>query len=226
MGKIASFVRSKRRYPPRASARPHRARAESSETDALATLPPQDSQPQRCSSGRNAGDLVAELVARRPGAIGWFFDLYGARIHRLLHHVLGPDEEICRYVYETFMRAIDAAHRLHTPVALEPWLARIALSTIRARLWLGWCRRLIHRIRGASFRSESCDTHRSGQFSFDVLCALPIAERVAVVLRHVQGMSVEDASAAAGVSVATLRGRLARAGRKLSYLRARSARVR
>jgi RNA polymerase sigma-70 factor (ECF subfamily) len=160
--------------------------------------------------------LVASLRAHHPDAATQLFDRYAPHVRRVLVRVMGPDSEILDLVHDVFVTALESVHRLVEPRALRAWLTQIAVFTARARI-----RR---RVRGRILRflpfSElpepelpptDFEASQAIQAVYRVLDRLDTDERIAFALRFVGGMELTEVAASCGVSLATIKRRLARA---------------
>lgn len=160
--------------------------------------------------------LVLSLRARHPDAGTLLFDRYAPHIRRVLVRVMGPDAEILDLVHDVFVTALSSVHRLVDPKALRAWLTQIAVFTARAKI-----RR---RVRGRFLRflpfSElpepelpptDFEASQSMQAVYRVLGTLETDLRIAFALRFIAGMELTEVAASCGVSLATIKRRLARA---------------
>jgi len=160
--------------------------------------------------------LVLALRARQPDAATQLFDRYAPHVRRVLVRVMGPDSEILDLVHDVFVTAFESVHRLVDPRALRAWLTQIAVFTARARI-----RR---RVRGRILRflpfSElpepelpptDFEASQAIQAVYRVLGRLDTDQRIAFALRFVAGMELTEVAASCGVSLATIKRRLARA---------------
>lgn len=160
--------------------------------------------------------LVLALRARHPDAGTQLFDRYAPHVRRVLVRVMGPDSEILDLVHDVFVTALESVHRLIDPKALRAWLTQIAVFTARAKI-----RR---RVRGRILRllpfSELPETElpppdfeasESMRAVYRVLSTLDTDQRIAFALRFVAGMELTEVAASCGVSLATIKRRLARA---------------
>jgi RNA polymerase sigma-70 factor (ECF subfamily) len=167
--------------------------------------------------------LVLSLRARHPDAGTLLFDRYAPHVRRVLVRVMGPDSEILDLVHDVFVTALESVNRLVDPRALRAWLTQIAVFTARARI-----RR---RVRGRVLRflpfSElpepelppaDFEASESMQAVYRVLDALDTDQRIAFALRFVAGMELTEVAASCGVSLATIKRRLAKA--QESFVRA------
>lgn len=160
--------------------------------------------------------LVLSLRARHPDAGTQLFDRYAPHVRRVLVRVMGPDAEILDLVHDVFVTALESVSRLIDPKALRAWLTQVAVFTARARI-----RR---RVRGRILRflpfSElpeqelppaDFEASEAMQAVYRVLDALDTDQRIAFALRFVAGMELTEVAASCGVSLATIKRRLARA---------------
>lgn len=164
-----------------------------------------------------------------PGAAASFYDQHAAHVHRTLRSALGPDEEIPDLLQEVFIRALDSIDKLRDTERVRSWLTTIAIFVARAHLRLrtrrGWLRIFSpEHTRPSQVSQPSSDARRALREVYEILDTLPVNERVAFVLRFIEGMTLPDAAEAAETSLATIKRRLARAEEKfLNAARTRPA---
>jgi RNA polymerase sigma-70 factor, ECF subfamily len=171
------------------------------------------------------GDGAALLRALRgghPGAAAVFYDRHAEHVCRTLTAALGTDEHLPDLLREVFRRALDGIGSLHDLERAGTWLTTIAIRVarehLRARARRSWLR---------AFSPEPAHPHvprppmqpfddgqRALREIYDVLEHLPVDERLAFVLRFVDGMSLPDAADACATSLATLQRRLVRAEKR------------
>ncbi len=167
--------------------------------------------------------LVLSLRANHPDAGTQLFDRYAPHVRRVLVRVMGPDSEILDLVHDVFVTALESVYRLVDPKALRAWLTQIAVFTARAKI-----RR---RVRGRILRflpfSElpepelppaDFEASEAMQAVYRVLEGLDTDQRIAFALRFVAGMELTEVAASCGVSLATIKRRLARAQASFSKL--------
>jgi RNA polymerase sigma-70 factor (ECF subfamily) len=160
--------------------------------------------------------LIQALRAGHPGAAAVFYDRHAAHVHRTLQSALGADADLPDLLQEVFIRAIDRIGDLDDRDRVRSWLTTIAVFAARAHI-----RRRARRKWLSLFSPEQTRTGRQEPPPSDVRVALreiyqlldrlPVDERMAFVLRIVDGMTLPDAAEACGVSLATFKRRLARA---------------
>jgi RNA polymerase sigma-70 factor, ECF subfamily len=160
--------------------------------------------------------LMQALRAGHPGAAAVFYDQHAAHVQRTLRSALGPDEEIPDLLQEVFIRALEQIGKLRDFERVRSWLATIAIFVARGQIRLrsrrGWLNVFSpERTRPKHLNQPSSEARQALRAVYDVLDAIPVDERMAFVLRFVDGMSLPDAAEACQISLATLKRRLARA---------------
>jgi RNA polymerase sigma factor (sigma-70 family) len=177
--------------------------------------------------GTNCGPSDAEVIASSfvdPGHFGLIVDAYTTRIFRYLAKRVGPvlAQDLTS---ETFLQAFRArsTYRTDEPIAL-PWLYGIATNQVRAHFRSEQRRlevlgQLGGRAALATTGDESVDDalvaaatvqHLAGAFA-----RLSSEARDILTLVGVEGLSYEQAAAALGIPVGTVRSRLSRARQEL-----------
>lgn len=177
-------------------------------------LPPRDQTGDgRVSPLVTASD--ADLVLRaRDGDRGAFAALVGRyrdRFLRYARHMLADQEDAEEAVQDTLVRAYRALDRCE-PQRFGAWAHRILVNRCRTRA-----------VRGHWFRRRRVDlqlAHDVGTMDEDVLwrdeinralSVLPVDQREAFLLKHVDDMTYEDMSSMTGASVPALKMRVSRA---------------
>lgn len=163
--------------------------------------------------------LIQALRVGHPGAAAAFYDRHAAHVHRTLQSALGTDPDIPDLLQDVFVRAIDRIGELGDLGRVRSWLTTIAVFMARAHI-----RRRRRRSWLSVFSPEQTSLKRQEPPSSDARFALreiyhlldgfPVDERMAFVLRIVDGMTVPDAAHACRVSPATFKRRLARAEKR------------
>ena len=173
----------------------------------------------------------AQLVAAVLDGDRWAEEaLYRRHVHRvtgmvarLLRH--GPDVE--DVVQDTFVAALDRLHTLREPHKLGGWLVTLAMNRVRKRFrrqrlrrLLGLERSLADEALAAQARSDASQEARAELALLDAaLDAIPTAERICWVLRHVEGYALDEVASLAGCSLATAKRRIKRADEAVAHHR-------
>jgi RNA polymerase sigma-70 factor (ECF subfamily) len=172
-------------------------------------------------------DEVDDLVIRaRAGDLDAFEALFRGHqsgVYSFIRSQVREAESAADLTQETFVRAWQSLKRLRAAGAFRGWLYRIASNLVRDHVKSGR-----HRLEvpqsdvgdgdpptGTVSRSENLDGAATGaELKHEVwraLAELPAEQRAAVVMHHVEGMSVREIAAAQGVRPGTVMSRLARA---------------
>jgi RNA polymerase sigma-70 factor, ECF subfamily len=159
--------------------------------------------------------LVQGLRSRDPNATAALVTQYGPYIRRVLYRVLGaedPDHE--DLVQDVLTRVVLGIGQLSAPGALRGWISQIAVftarATIRRRKRTGWLR-FFADLPERSAPEPSPTVREAARHVYRLLDRLPVDERIPFALRAMEGMDLVELANACGVSVATVRRRLARA---------------
>jgi RNA polymerase sigma-70 factor, ECF subfamily len=138
-------------------------------------------------------------------------------VERILVRLLGhTDPEVEDVLHESFAHCFANLAKLSDPDRLKGWVAQIAVTTARMtirkrrrRRWLSY----LAPWQVPERASPSVD-HAGRQLAerlYQVLDRLPSDERIAFALHVVDEMTLAETAEATGVSIATLKRRLARA---------------
>lgn len=160
-----------------------------------------------------------ELVARARTGDRWAHEAIFRRhvepVMGMATRLLGRSGEADDVAQETFVTALTRLDRLEEPRRLRSWLLGIAVHRVKRRLR---ARRLLCFVGlaeddGGLFdlaSSEASPETRADLALIDAqLARLPVEERIAWALRHVEGEKLEDIAAITGASLATVKRRIA-----------------
>jgi len=159
------------------------------------------------------------LRVGHPGAVAVFYDRHAAHVHRTLYVALGPDADLPDLLQEVFIRALDHITSLRDGTRVESWLTTIAVFVARAQIrsparQSRWRLSSPEHTSPRSLEQPSLEARQALREIYDVLDHMPANERLAFVLRFVDGITLPDAAEACQTSLATLKRRLARAERR------------
>jgi len=157
---------------------------------------------------------------------------------QLAMNLLGDREEALDLSQEVFLRVFRTIHRFRGQSTLRTWIYRIAVNQARNRHRF-WRRR--HRADQVSLdqhladhgdllsTAESTPERKLAQKELaarlqHALDRLPFDQRIAIVLREIDGLSYEEIAFSLGVAVGTVKSRLTRA-RQALRLELREART-
>jgi RNA polymerase sigma-70 factor (ECF subfamily) len=197
----------------------------------------QQSQKRRDGGRAREAALEGSLVARARGgdekAFGEIVTLHWDRIYGVALQLLRNEEDAEEVTQDTFVRAHRSLADFRGEAALSTWLYRIAMNLARNRYWQWWRRRRLEPVSidepvgkdgmsvaevvaaeeappdGEALNRELLERIEAG------MGRLGKKHREILVLRNVKGLSYEDIGAILGVSVGTVKSRIARARENL-----------
>lgn len=138
--------------------------------------------------------------------------------------LLGRDEDVDDLVQDSFVEALRSLHRLQAPQAFASWIASIVVRTsskiIRRRRLLTrlGLRRGDGQVDVEAVVSPSAPPDVAAELRdlYGRIEALPAKERVALVLRRVEGLAIDEIAALVGASPATVKRRVAEGEQRLA----------
>ena len=186
------------------------------------------SAPRASATSRPALRLVggaepsADAGAREPDPRDFdaTFRRYSPYVARIALRLLGNDSEVDDLVQDVFIEAHRGLGSLREPGALGGWLARICVRRATRRLRRRRFLALLS-LDGVAERDLPFDAAASPEERAEVvrlyrrLDKLPADERVAWLLRHVEGESLDDMAALCACSKSTVQRRLRSAENRL-----------
>jgi len=163
--------------------------------------------------------LVQALRAGHPGAAAAFYDQHASHVYRALRSTIGLDDDLPDLLQDVFVRAIDHIDELQDLSRVRSWLTSVAIFTARAhirrrsrRKWLSAF--LPDHTRSGLQEPPSSDARSALREIYRILDTLPANERIAFVLRIIEGLTLPEGAEACGISLATFKRRLTRAEAK------------
>lgn len=168
-------------------------------------------------------DTDAELVARFRGGDEWakeaLYRRYFQSVWGLVLRLLGNRHDAEDVVQDTFVLALQDIHLLREPERFGPWLVRIAVHQVHRR----FRRRRLYRALGITtgvedaaldvlaLQDASPEVRAELAKIARVLAELPAPQRIAWMLRYVEGCSLEETAERTACSLATAKRRIAAA---------------
>jgi RNA polymerase sigma-70 factor (ECF subfamily) len=170
--------------------------------------------------------LVAAAVAGDRVAKQSLFQRHAPMVNRLARRLLGPGVDANDLVQDAFVEALVGIARLKNGQAFQAWLCSIVVRTaqkVRRR------RRLLERLgllrsvplEMDAFCSPTAPPDVAAELKaiYVLLRTMPVEMHVALVLRRVEGLSVDQIAEQMRLSVSTVKRRLAAAERQLDAWR-------
>ncbi|HKS90543.1 MAG TPA: sigma-70 family RNA polymerase sigma factor [Tepidiformaceae bacterium] len=170
-------------------------------------------------------DLIGRMRARDGSAVADLASLYGPQIQQLAFRYLKNWEDAEEVAQDVLMKVYRKIEAFRGDAALSSWIYRITFNTAMSRLRTGRAtreadRRVPDESQKESVRREPADWSLLADDHVmraemrtrlvDALTHLPDVYRIPVLLRDVNGLSTEEASAILHVKPQTLKSRLHR----------------
>ena len=166
--------------------------------------------------------LVRGLRAGEPWALPALVETHAGWVRRVLTRVLGSDSgDHAELVQEVFVRAWLGINRLEKAESLRGWLAGIAVFVARAEI------RSRRRRRWLTFTAQPPEPpdgvggpgiEAAAEAVYGVFDQMPPDERIPFALHKIEGLGLVETAAACGISLSTVRRRLAKAERRFFKL--------
>lgn len=185
--------------------------------DPVAT--PREAPATRSGAGPSDAALVVAARAGELWAQEALFRRHAPRINGLAFRVMGRDEDIDDLVQDTFIAAFKGVSRLADPQAFAGWLSSILLRQAHKRIRT---RRMLVRL-GLRSASPPIDVDHVATASappevraelravYEVIDRMSADLRVPLTLHRVEGMTLDEIATAVGISLATVKRRIAAA---------------
>ena len=174
-------------------------------------------------------ELPSRLQAGDDRALGDLADAYGSKIHQLAFRYLRNKEDAEEVTQDVLFKVYRKVGAFRGDAALSSWIYRITFNAAMSRLRTASFQRALEDERqrtadaDATAPSSRVDVADWSQMAdermfrrqlrkraFKAILALPAIYRAPVMLRDIQGMSTEEASAVLRVKDQTLKSRLHR----------------
>ena len=178
----------------------------------------------------NSESLLERLQRGDERALADLADTYGSKIHQLAFRYLRNKEDAEEVAQDVLFKVHRKVGEFRGDAALSSWIYRITFNAAMSRLRSGSYQRALEEQRLAA-ANESDETNDRPRFEpvdwsamadenlfksqlrkrmFSAILSLPVIYRAPVMLRDIQGMSTEEASAMLHVKDQTLKSRLHR----------------
>lgn len=184
---------------------------------------PLPSAPTRSGSGPSDAALVVAARAGEAWAKEALFQRYARMGLGLAFRLLGRDQDIEDLVQDSFVQALSSLHRLDEPQAFAGWFTSIVVRTAHKLLRrrsiatrIGLRRHEPTDVDSLIAPTAPQDVQAELRAVYRVVNELPARQRVALILRRVEGASQEEVAQQMGVSVSTAKRLLADAERHLA----------
>jgi RNA polymerase sigma-70 factor, ECF subfamily len=148
---------------------------------------------------------------------------YAPMVYRLLERALGPNGEAEDMTQDVFLSTFSRLSSLRDSGALRSFIYSIALRTLKWQLRSRRVRRIVHLSPNGQppevpVRAADSEARQILVRFYALLDRLTVNERTAFVLRHMEGLKLEEVAERMGVSLATVKRFVARATQSVSAL--------
>jgi RNA polymerase sigma-70 factor (ECF subfamily) len=164
----------------------------------------------RGTSGRPLTDaeLVRALRADESDAPALLWARCSPSVGRVLAKALGPGVDVQDMTQEVFLRVFSRLGNLREPSALRGFVLSVAMNVLK---WEIRRRKLGRRVRLSvdgtlpeiACASADAEARDALQRCYRILDSLPTNERLAFVLRYMEGMTIDEVAATLAVSDST-----------------------
>jgi RNA polymerase sigma-70 factor, ECF subfamily len=187
-------------------------------------LTPVSANPTRSGSGPSDAALVMSARAGEKWASQALFQRHASMVNGLVFRLLGRDQDVDDVVQESFVQALRGLDRLKEPQAFASWLASIVVATtskvLRRRKLLG--RLGLRRpepgvdIDAVVARNAPPEAVIELRAIYAAIEDMPVNVRIPLLLRRVEGYSLEEIAERTGTSLATVKRRVADGEQRLN----------
>ncbi len=177
-------------------------------------------------TGPSDAQLVEAARTGQPWAAEALFRRHARFVNGLAFRLMPRDGELDDLVQDSFVEALASLDRLSDPAAFKGWLGSIVVRTAHKRIRR---RRLMERVGLRRREPIDLDAVVSSASSpeaalelrrvYAVLESMGAEERIALVLRRVEGLELTEIAERMGLSLATVKRRLVAAEAHLSVSR-------
>lgn len=155
-----------------------------------------------------------------PSDLDAVFRAYSPYVARVAQRLLGDPSQVDDVIQEVFLAAMRGLEKVRSPEAVKSWLGTVTVRTARRRLRRSRLRafvgldRVPARLLIGDEVSPEVRAHLTAVYR--VLDRLPTDDRIAWILRHVEGHNLEEVGALVGCSRATAHRRVSRTSAALT----------
>jgi RNA polymerase sigma-70 factor, ECF subfamily len=147
--------------------------------------------------------------------LGTVYTRYSSYVAAISFRLLGRDHEIDDIVQEVFLAAHRGLENLRDPMAIKGWLATVTVRAVRRKLRFRRLRACFGLDPGTDYTTLTIDANQDKALlitrAYQVLDQLPVDQKIAWILRHAEGESLESVAERCGCSLATAKRRIAAA---------------
>jgi RNA polymerase sigma-70 factor (ECF subfamily) len=168
-------------------------------------------------------ELARALINGASGAAEMAWDRYAPLVHRIVSRAIGPDAEVEDVTQEIFYRLFSRIGTLRKPEALRSFVISFAIRIVKWELRRRRARRWLTLSETGDVPDEQllvmdAENRYALRRLYALLDRLSTRERLVLVLRHVEGMTLEEIAEAMELSLATVKRGLRRATARVTQM--------
>jgi RNA polymerase sigma-70 factor, ECF subfamily len=168
-------------------------------------------------------ELARALIDGTANAPEAAWERYSPLVHRIVSRAIGPDAEVEDVTQEIFYRLFSRIRTLRKPEALRSFVISFAIRIVKWELRRRRARRWLTLSETGDVPDEQlmvmdAENRYALRRLYGMLDRLSTRERLVLVLRHVEGMTLEEIAAAMELSLATVKRGLRRASARVSQM--------
>lgn len=168
-------------------------------------------------------ELARALLDGRANAAEMAWERYAPLVHRIVSRAIGPDAEVEDVTQEIFYRLFSRIGTLRKPEALRSFVISFAIRIVKWELRRRRARRWLTLSETGDVPDEQlmvmdAESRYALRRLYALLDRLSTRERLVLVLRHVEGMTLEEIAEAMELSLATVKRGLRRASLRVSQM--------
>jgi len=168
-------------------------------------------------------ELARALIDGVPNAPELAWERYSPLVHRIVSRAIGPDAEVEDVTQEIFYRLFSRIGTLRKPEALRSFVISFAIRIVKWELRRRRARRWLTLSETGDVPDEQllvmdAESRYAIRRLYTMLDRLGTRERLVLVLRHVEGMTLEEIAEAMDLSLATVKRGLRRATSRVSQM--------
>lgn len=160
---------------------------------------------------RNRAQLMKRAQAGEADAFRLLIDDIAPALFRFLRRRVSDPHELEDILQETLIAVYESRHTYDPARLFEPWLFAIARNTGADHQRRHWGRACWEELVDELPQKSAEGTGHAGLVLRDALARLPEGQREAFMMLKIEGLTITEASARAGISVAALKVRAHRA---------------